>query len=207
MLLALLAGLGTGLGLIVVIGAQNSLVLRLGIAGPTRAVITVVAICAISDLTLIIAGVLGMGAIAERVPALLIVMRVLGSAFLIIYGVLAARRAWRPRALIVDEAAAATSGSLLTTVVLPALALTWLNPHVYLDTVLFLGSIANQQGADLRWWWTAGAMSASVLWFSALGFGARMLRPLFERPTAWRVLDSAIAVVMIGLGLGLAILG
>jgi L-lysine exporter family protein LysE/ArgO len=88
-----------------------------------------------------------------------------------------------------------------------ALALTWLNPHVYLDTVLFLGSIANQQGPDLRWWWAGGAMCASVVWFFALGFGARLLRPIFARPTAWRVLDIGISVVMIGLGLRLAVAG
>jgi len=86
-------------------------------------------------------------------------------------------------------------------------AFTWLNPHVYLDTVVLLGSVANQQGADERWWWSAGAISGSFLWFFALGFGARLLRPVFARPAAWRVLDALIAVVMLALGLRLALGG
>ena len=222
---SLLMGLGTGLALIVAIGAQNAFVLRLGIAGRGREVLAVVAICAASDIALITAGVLGIGAVVERWPLLLVVLRFVGAAFLITYGVLAARRAVHPGALRLDDGvAAATAGAggtapgdgttltvahpvRLRAAVLTALAFTWLNPHVYLDTLIFAGSIANQQGPDLRWWWAAGAMIASIAWFFALGFGARLLRPIFARPAAWRVLDICIAVGMIGLGLGLAIAG
>ena len=205
--LAWLLGLGTGLGLIVAIGAQNAFVLRTGIAAPTRIVAVVVVLCTASDIALIAVGVLGMRALATAAPAALIVMRILGAGFLIVYGLLAARRAVRPGALRVDAASAPGGAHALRTAVVTALAFTWLNPHVYLDTVVFVGSIANQQGPGLRWWWAVGAMTASVVWFAALGFGARMLRPVFARPSAWRVLDVAIAVVMIGLGLKLAILG
>lgn len=204
-MLTLLAGLATGLGLIVAIGAQNAYVLRLGITGPARAVLLAVTICALSDLVLIFAGVLGIGVLVERVPVALIVLRVVGSGFLIVYGLLAARRAARPKALAVQDGPA--TGIRLNTVALTALAFTWLNPHVYLDTLLFLGSVANQQPGELRWVFAAGAMSASILWFFSLGFGARFLRPIFARAGAWRVLDSIIAVIMIGLGLKLAIWG
>jgi len=221
----LLMGLGTGLALIVAIGAQNAFILRLGIAGRGREILAVVAICAASDIALIAAGVLGIGAVVERFPLALIVLRFVGAAFLISYGVLAARRAVHPGALRVDDGAVApTPGAVATEIqhgstltverpvhlraaVLTALAFTWLNPHVYLDTLIFAGSIANQQGHDLRWWWASGAMTASLVWFFALGFGARLLRPIFARPAAWRVLDTCIAVGMIGLGLGLAIAG
>lgn len=204
-MLTLLTGLLTGLGLIIAIGAQNAYVLRLGISGPARAVLLAVTICAVSDLVLIFAGVLGIGVLVEQVPVALVVLRVIGSGFLIVYGLLAARRAIRPKALAVEDAPA--TGIRLRTVALTALAFTWLNPHVYLDTLLFLGSVANQQPGELRWVWAAGAMASSILWFFSLGFGARFLRPIFARPMAWRVLDSIIAVIMIGLGLKLAIWG
>lgn len=216
-LTSLLLGFGTGLGLIVAIGAQNAYVLRLGITGPLRAITTAVAICALSDAVLIFAGVLGIGVLVEQLPVALIVLRILGAGFLLTYGVIAARRAMRPAALTIDDPATETNSTgatavltqtqpRLRTVVLTTLAFTWLNPHVYLDTVLFIGSIANQQGA-LTWVWASGAMAASFVWFAALGFGAGRLRPIFARPSAWRVLDSIIAVIMIGLGLKLAIWG
>lgn len=221
--LALAMGLGTGLGLIVAIGAQNAFVLRLGITGPRRAVVAVVLVCTLSDVVLIVVGVLGIAVLVERAPWLLDVLRFAGAVFLVAYGLLAARRAARPRALVVDgptpaAAAGDDRGAVDTalrvatkprsrTAVLTALAFTWLNPHVYIDTVLFVGSIADQQGPSLRWWWAAGAIVASCLWFAALGFSARWLRPVFERPRAWRVLDCLIAVVMIGLGVRLALFG
>jgi L-lysine exporter family protein LysE/ArgO len=208
--------MATGFGLIIAIGAQNTFVLRLGISGPARAILAVVAICAVSDAVLIFAGVLGIGVLVEQVPIALLILRFLGAGFLIVYGIMAGRRALRPKALTVEVAAgtgATASTTTLTmaqpklsTTVLTALAFTWLNPHVYLDTLVFLGSIANQQG-DLRWVWAGGAIAASFVWFFALGFGARFLRPIFARPMAWRILDSAIAVFMIGLGLKLAIWG
>jgi L-lysine exporter family protein LysE/ArgO len=200
-LLPALFGLGTGLALIIAIGAQNAYVLRLGIAGRLRIVALVVTICAVSDAALIAAGVLGIGVVIENAPVALVVIRILGSAFLIVYGLLAARRVFRPQALEPVE----QDGSIsLKTAALTTLALTWLNPHVYLDTVVFLGSVANQQGVAERWWWAAGAMAGSLLWFSALGFGARLLRPFFARPSSWRILDAVIAVVMLALGIRMA---
>jgi L-lysine exporter family protein LysE/ArgO len=193
-------GLGTGLALIIAIGAQNAYVLRLGIAGGRRLVTTAVLICALSDAALIGAGVLGIGAVLESAPVALVVIRIIGAGFLIVYGLLAARRVFRAEALV----PAAVGEVSLKTVVVTMLALTWLNPHVYLDTVILLGSVANQQGESERWWFAGGAMLGSVLWFSALGFGARLLRGLFARPVSWRILDGLIAVVMLSLGIRMA---
>ncbi|MGY4857431.1 LysE/ArgO family amino acid transporter [Cryobacterium sp. AP23] len=215
-LLPALLGLLTGLSLIVAIGAQNAFVLRVGIEGRNRVIIPVVVICALSDAVLILAGVLGMGALVRTAPAAMVVVRILGALFLIGYGLWAARRAIRPGALVLSEdPEPPPSGTTVTTLragtrtgtrlaVTTVLALTWLNPHVYLDTVVFLGAVASQQVADERWWWAGGAMLGSLLWFAGLGFGARLLRPVFARPGAWRVLDALIAVVMIVLGLRLA---
>lgn len=200
-LLPALLGLATGLSLIIAIGAQNAYVLRIGIEGRLRIVAAVVLVCALSDAVLILAGVLGIGALVQAAPVALLAIRVIGSAFLIGYGLLAARRAIRPAAL---APGAGTRDRPLRAAVATAVALTWLNPHVYLDTILFLGSVANQQGPDERWWWAGGALAASCLWFAGLGFGARLLRPVFARPGAWRVLDAVIACVMVGLGLRLA---
>jgi len=200
-LLPALLGMVTGLSLIVAIGAQNAFVLRLGIEGRVRIIAPVVAICALSDAVLIVAGVLGLGALITAAPIALVVIRVLGAGFLIVYGILAARRAILPGALSAELPAERTGLRVAVTTVL---VLTWLNPHVYLDTVLFLGSVASQQGPTERWWWVGGAIAASILWFGCLGFGARLLRPVFARPGAWRVLDAVIAVVMIVLGLRLA---
>lgn len=200
-LLPALLGLATGLSLIIAIGAQNAYVLRIGIEGRLRIVAAVVLVCALSDAVLILAGVLGIGALVQAAPVALVAIRVIGSAFLIGYGLLAARRAIRPAAL---APGAGTRDRPLRAAVATAVALTWLNPHVYLDTILFLGSVANQQGPDERWWWAGGALAASCLWFAGLGFGARLLRPVFARPGAWRVLDAVIACVMVGLGLRLA---
>lgn len=200
-LLPAFLGMVTGLSLIVAIGAQNAFVLRLGIEGRVRIIAPVVAICALSDAGLIVAGVLGLGALITAAPIALVVIRVLGAGFLIVYGILAARRAVLPGTLVAELPAGRTG---LRVAVITVLALTWLNPHVYLDTVLFLGSVASQQGPTERWWWVGGAIAASILWFGCLGFGARLLRPVFARPGAWRVLDAVIAVVMIALGLRLA---
>jgi L-lysine exporter family protein LysE/ArgO len=199
-----LLGFGTALSLIIAIGAQNAYVLRLGIEGRNRIVLPVVLVCALSDAVLILAGVLGIGAVITAAPVALLVIRILGSGFLIVYGILAAVRAFRPRVMVVAGGASAIG---LRAAVATVIGLTWLNPHVYLDTVILLGSVANQQGTDERWWWSAGAITASFVWFFALGFGARLLRPLFERPGAWRVLDALIAVVMLALGLRLALGG
>lgn len=191
MITAALAGLGLGFSLIVAIGAQNAFVLRQGLL--REHVALVVAICALSDIALITLGIAGAGAVFTAVPWLVDVVRYAGAAFLLVYGVLAARRAWKPSAL---KASAAASGSSALVVAGTVLALTWLNPHVYLDTLVLLGSVGSTHGDD-RWWFGLGAGIASILWFTLLGFGARLLAPVFARPIAWRVLDGLIAVVMI----------
>lgn len=199
-------GLTTGLTLIVAIGSQNAFVLRLGISHSRVTVLAVVLVCALSDAVLITAGVLGVGAVIEAVPTAMIVVRVLGAAFLIGYGVLALRRALTPsthqRAALTPEQG---GGISMSAAILTSLALTWLNPHVYLDTVILLGSLANQQPDGDKWWWVGGAITASFFWFFSLGFSARLLRPFFARPSSWRILDGLIAVVMLTLGITLAV--
>ncbi|MGY1801844.1 LysE/ArgO family amino acid transporter [Blastococcus sp. SYSU D00922] len=196
-LLAATAGLGLGLSLIVAIGAQNAFVLRQGLR--LEHVTAVVVICAVSDAVLIVAGVAGNSWLSTRLPDAITAIRLAGAAFLLGYAVLAARRALRPASIAVETGG--LRNGLVATVV-TCLALTWLNPHVYLDTVLLLGSVADSRGGS-RWWFAAGAAIGSIVWFSALGYGARLLRPLFARPAAWRVLDALIAVVMAALGIGL----
>lgn len=191
---AAIAGFGTGLSLIVAIGAQNAFVLRQGIR--RHAVLTVVAICAASDAVLIALGVGGVGALVLAFPAALTVVGIVGGAFLLCYGFLAARRAFRPSAMTV------TGAPTTNRVVLTCLALTWLNPHVYLDTLLLLGTVAAHRG-DLRWAFGAGAVCASLCWFAALGFGARLLTGFFSRPSSWRVLDGLVAATMITIGVTL----
>jgi len=196
-LLAAAAGLGTGLSLIVAIGAQNTFVLRQGIR--REHVLPVVAICAASDAVLITVGVSGVGSVVRRWPAAVTATAWIGGAFLVTYGVLAARRALRPTGMTAGDA----PGGSLRTAVLTCLAMTWLNPHVYLDTVLLLGSVANSYGGG-RWPFGAGAAAGSVLWFSGLGFGARLLRRPFARPASWRALDVVIACTMVTLGVAMA---
>jgi L-lysine exporter family protein LysE/ArgO len=198
---AALAGLGLGLSLIIAIGAQNAFVLRQGLR--REHVLLVVAICAISDLVLIALGIGGGGLLFTAVPWLVEVVRWVSAAFLLVYGLFAARRALRPARLETSDASAPRLTNTLA-IAATCLALTWLNPHVYLDTVLLLGTVANTHG-EARWAFGAGAGLGSILWFSALGFGARLLAPLFARPIAWRVLDAIIALVMIGLAVSLAL--
>ena len=198
-LAAALAGLGFGLSLIVAIGAQNAYVLRQGLR--KEHVFVIVAICALSDALLIAVGVAGLGAIIQQLEWLLLLIEVIGGVFLCTYGVMAAKRAWKPEVLNTDTGGKAVS---LKVAAGTALALTYLNPHVYLDTVLLLGSVAGTYEAN-RWWFAAGAMLGSILWFSTLGFGARLLAPVFKKPTAWRVLDAIIAVVMFTLGMSLLV--
>ncbi|MFE4550813.1 LysE/ArgO family amino acid transporter [Streptomyces sp. NPDC056785] len=192
-LTAAAAGFGTGLSLIVAIGAQNAFVLRQGIR--REAVFAVVGICALSDAALITLGVGGVGALVVARPEALTVVGLIGGGFLLVYGALAARRVLRPSAL---EAADGVTGSRRRTV-LTCLAMTWLNPHVYLDTVFLLGSLAADRGA-LRWTFGLGAALASLCWFAALGFGARLLGRFLARPSSWRVLDGLVAATMIGMG-------
>jgi L-lysine exporter family protein LysE/ArgO len=197
---AAFAGLGFGLSLIVAIGPQNAFVLRTGLR--REHVLIVVAICALSDIALIVGGVAGMGALLRREPVLLTVVRVVGATFLLSYAALALYRAIRTGALRADNQVTST----LRAAVLTALALTWLNPGVYLDTVLLLGSVANTHPGQ-QWVFAAGAAFGSVAWFLGLGFGARILGPAFARPIAWRLLDIAVAIVMTTIGLRLALNG
>ncbi|MDQ0954997.1 L-lysine exporter family protein LysE/ArgO [Streptomyces phaeochromogenes] len=192
-LTAAAAGFGTGLSLIVAIGAQNAFVLRQGIR--KDAVLAVVGICALSDAALIALGVGGVGAVVVAWPDALTAVALIGGAFLIGYGCLAVRRVFRPSGLLVETG---TAGSRRRAV-LTCLAMTWLNPHVYLDTVFLLGSIAADRG-PLRWTFGLGAVLASLVWFAALGFGARLLSRFLARPSAWRVLDALVAAMMIALG-------
>lgn len=205
-LAAAVSGLALGFSLIVAIGAQNTFVLRQGIR--REHVLAVVAICALSDVVLILTSILGTGAALAAAPWLLTAVRIGGALFLLSYAVFAARRAIRPApvGLTADEQAPdarATRRSLLTAVA-TAVAVTWLNPHVYLDTVFLLGSIANTHG-EARWAFAAGAVTASVLWFFGLALGARLLSGVLGTPRAWRVFDALIAVVMIALGVGLVV--
>ena len=195
----MLLGFATSLSLIVAIGAQNAFVLRQGIR--REHVLAVVVVCAVSDAVLITAGIAGLGSALQERPTLLTVARYAGAAFLVSYGFLALRRAFRPQAL---TAAAGRSPALKGTV-LTCLAFTYLNPHVYLDTVVLIGILANQQGVDGRWLYGAGATVASLIWFSGLGFFAGKLGPLFARPRAWQVLDGGIALVMFALGAWMAL--
>jgi len=199
MLAATLTGLVTGLSLIVAIGAQNAFVLRQGLA--RQHVGVVVAICAAADVALIVAGVAGIGRIVERAPAALDVVRWLGVAFLTWYGVSSLLRARRPEALRAEARATVSRRGVAAR----ALALTWLNPHVYLDTVLLLGTIANHEGATGRWWFACGAALGSILWFCGLGFGARFASPALSRPRSWQVLDVLIGVVMLLIAVQLAV--
>ncbi|MET3809862.1 LysE/ArgO family amino acid transporter [Arthrobacter sp. UYEF3] len=195
MILPLLSGLSTGLSLIVAIGAQNAFVLRQGIR--RSHVGMVVAVCAVSDLLLILLGVAGIGVLLERAPSALGVIRWVGAAFLFAYGALAGWRAVRGEQM--GQTGDRPAGSRAA-VLGACLAFTWLNPHVYLDTVLLLGSLAAAQGESGRWWFAAGAGLGSIAWFTALGAGARFLTSLFRRRAAWRVLDAGIAVMMTTLG-------
>ncbi|MFH0521495.1 LysE/ArgO family amino acid transporter [Streptomyces sp. M41] len=188
------AGFGTGLSLIVAIGAQNAFVLRQGIR--REAVLAVVGICALSDALLITLGVAGVGAVVVAWPGVLTAVAWVGGAFLLCYGALAARRVFKPAgALMTDgDLAGSRRRAMLT-----CLVMTWLNPHVYLDTVFLLGTVAADRG-PMRWTFGLGAVLASLCWFAALGFGARLLSRHLAKPTAWRVLDGLVAVTMIVLG-------
>jgi L-lysine exporter family protein LysE/ArgO len=188
---AYLAGLAAGAGLIIAIGAQNAFVLRQGLQ--RNYVGSVVLVCVLADVTLILLGVGGMGLAVKSQPGLLQVLRFAGAAFLASYGLLAARRAWR------GESGLQPAGDGVSSrrrVVLACLGFTLLNPHVYLDTVVLLGSLSTHYDGLGRWAFAWGACTASVLWFVALGYGARVLLPVFRSPGAWRVFDVLVAAFM-----------
>ena len=201
MLTSTAAGLLTGLTLIIAIGAQNAFVLRQGLA--RRHVGPVVAVCAVSDLVLIVAGVAGIGTVIEQAGWVIDVVRWAGVAFLTWYGVSSLIRARRGGSLQAATGNDATLGRAVRT----AVALTWLNPHVYLDTVLLLGSVANTHGGGDRWWFAAGAGTASLLWFTGLGYGARLAHRALSTQRAWQVLDVLIGLTMLAIAVGLALGG
>ncbi|MCQ1948199.1 LysE/ArgO family amino acid transporter [Arthrobacter sp. zg-Y1116] len=190
-------GMVTGFGLIVAIGAQNAFVLRQGLR--REHIGAVVALCIISDALLIFGGTAGIGALVSRFPAVLDILRWAGAAYLAWWGIRSLISAARPSAL---EAQAPRAKG---TVILTTLALTFLNPHVYLDTVVLLGSLANQYGSDTRWIFAAGAAVGSLIWFTALGYGARSLSGVLNRPRTWQIVDLLIGVVMLFLAVRLVL--
>lgn len=193
------AGFAAGLSLIVAIGAQNAFVLRQGIARTHHW--SVAALCAASDLALIAAGAAGLGSLIVAHPSVADAARWGGAAFLAAYAVVALRRALHPATLRAAPARSMTRRAALLT----AAGFTFLNPHVYLDTVVLLGTIGATHGSPGRWWFAAGAGAGSVAWFSLLAAGGPRLAPLFARPGAWRVLDLVIAAVMALIALQLAL--
>ena len=194
----LIVGFIASFTLIAAIGAQNAFVLRQGIR--REHVLPVVALCTVSDIVLMSAGIAGVGAVISAHPSALNIAKFGGALFLVGYGLLAARRAWRPSSLSPSESTPAR----LIDVLLTCAALTFLNPHVYLDTVVLLGALANEH-RDERWLFGVGAVTASAVWFVSLGLGARQLAGLFAKPLTWRVLDGLIAAVMLALGVSLAL--
>lgn len=192
-----ITGMLTGLALIVAIGTQNAFVLRQGVR--REHVGAVVAVCMAGDALLILAGTAGIGALVTRFPAALEVLRWAGAAYLLWFAVRSFRAAARPSALA--EQAPRSRNSVIATTV----ALTFLNPHVYLDTVVLLGSLANQQGPGLRWIFAGGAVAGSVLWFSVLGYGARILAGVLASPRTWRWIDASIGVLMVILAIRLVL--
>lgn len=188
----LLTGFLTGLGLIVAIGSQNAFVLRQGLL--RQHVTLIVVVCALGDIALELAGVLGMGAVVEAHPTAIKALKWFGAAYLVWFGLNALRSARRASSLSPADAPPVSQ----RTAVLTVLGLTFLNPHVYLDTVVMIGSLANSLGPEGRWWFYAGSVAASILWFAALGYGARALTPLVRKARTWQVIDTVVGVMMFG---------
>ena len=195
--IALITGFFTGMSLIVAIGAQNAFVIRQGLM---RSHVTlIVFVCALSDALLIILGTGGLGTVIQSRPDLLDVIRWFGVIYLTWFGIKSVLSAFRNETLTASNQSAESWKKVLLTV----LAMTYLNPHVYLDTVIFVGSLANQFESQ-RWYFALGACIASGIWFSAIGYGARSASHLMSKPLFWRVLDSAIAAIMFTLAITLA---
>lgn len=188
-----ISGFLLGASLIIAIGAQNAFILRQGLL--RRHVFVLCLICALSDATLIALGVGGFGSLVAASELAIRVVTLAGAAFLAIYGLIALGRAWKPAAMVARDAGTASLGAAVAT----CLSFTFLNPHVYLDTVVLLGGISGRYEGQARAAFGVGAVVASFAWFFALGYGARLLQPLFARPAAWRILDLIIAAVMFAL--------
>lgn len=187
---AAVSGFLLGAGLIIAIGAQNAFVLRQGLK--RRHVFAICLVCALSDAILILAGVAGLGTWISGSPQLIGIVTVAGALFLAVYGVMAARRVQRGKSLTPSD----QEETGLKAAMAACLAFTFLNPHVYLDTVVLVGSLSAAFAGYARLGFAAGAALASFVWFFGLGYGARLLTPLFSRPAAWRVLDALVAVIM-----------
>jgi L-lysine exporter family protein LysE/ArgO len=196
--IALIPGFLTGLSLIVAIGAQNAYVIRQGLL--RSHVPLVVAVCSISDALLIYLGTGGLGKIVQSNPDLLTLIRWFGVFYLTWFGIKSLRSALKENQLLAKGQAESSWKTILASV----LALTYLNPHVYLDTVIFVGSIANQFHSD-KWFFAFGASMASVVWFSAIGFSARAASHLMSKPTFWKILDLSISIVMFSIAITLAL--
>jgi len=195
--ITLIPGFFTGLSLIVAIGAQNAFVIKQGLL--RQHVLLIVAICAISDAALIFLGIGGLGALVQSNTSVLEVIRWFGVLYLTWFGIKSIRSALTNQSLVASESGTTSAKKIATTV----LALTFLNPHVYLDTVILLGSVGNQFNED-RWFFAVGASVASFAWFSTIGFGARAASKYMSKPIFWKILDSAIAVVMFTIAITLA---
>lgn len=191
-----IAGFAASAGLIIAIGSQNAFVLRQGLL--QRHVGLVVTTCTLGDIALILCGVAGVGALVREWPELLQVLRFGGAAFLGAYGLMAARRAWAGSNGL---AAVTEGGPSWRRVLLACLTFTFLNPHVYLDTMILLGGLSTQYAGLERAAFALGACVASVAWFSTLGYGSRLLLPVFKSPRAWRILDGFVAFFMLSLSL------
>ncbi len=194
---AALAGLSLGFTLIIAIGAQNAFVLRQGLL--RSHVFAVTTVCFLSDALLIAAGVMGLGSLVKQSGTALQIVTLGGACFLLVYGAFALRRAFRNESMTV----ASDGGGNLKSAVLTCFALTWGNPHVYLDTVVLLGSLSARYSETGQVVYAAGAMAASGIWFYGLGYGAQYLAPIFAKPAAWRILDIAICAVMWGIAIKL----
>jgi L-lysine exporter family protein LysE/ArgO len=193
-------GFALGATLIIAIGAQNAFVLRQGLR--REHIAAIVLFCIVADVVLMTVGVAGLANVLGSEPVLTGALTLGGAGFLGWYGVQALRRAFRPQSLRVAEGDQAMP---LRAALAQAAGFTLLNPHVYLDTVLLLGSVGARQPVDMRAWFVGGAALASGAWFSSLGFGARLLAPLFVKPRAWRVLDSLVGVTMLTLAVLLVV--
>jgi L-lysine exporter family protein LysE/ArgO len=196
---AFTTGFALGATLIIAIGAQNAFVLRQGLR--REHVLIIVAFCALADLLLIGAGVAGVAQVLGQAPRLTFALTAAGTLFLAWYGIRALARARTASAM--NVAAEGTRRISVRNAVAQAAGFTFLNPHVYLDTVLLMGSIGARQPSDLRFWFVGGAAAASSVWFTTLGFGARLLRPVFRTPRAWQVLDTLIGLTMLALAVSL----
>ena len=196
-MVALVPGFLTGLSLIIAIGAQNAFVIRQGLL--RQHVLLVVAICAISDAALIFLGTGGLGTLIQSKPSLIEIIRWFGVAYLTWFGIRSIRSVFKDQSLVTGEGSEMNRLKIAAT----SLSLTFLNPHVYLDTVILLGSIANQFEND-RWVFAIGSTLASFVWFTAIGFGARAASRFMSKPIFWKILDSLIAVVMFTIAITLA---